>query len=74
MRFYKLLPANGLYCRSFCLLLREIMDNNKEILATKQRFGIIGNSEPLNDAIRRALLAAKVDLSVIINGESCAGK
>ena len=36
------------------------MDNNKEILATKQRFGIIGNSEPLNDAIRRALLAAKV--------------
>ena len=74
MRFYKLLPANGLYCRSFCLLLREIMDNNKEILATKQRFGIIGNSEPLNDAIRRALLAAKVDLSVLINGESGAGK
>lgn len=49
-------------------------DNAKEILQAKQRFGIIGNSEPLNDAIRRAILAAHVDLSVLINGESGAGK
>ena len=49
-------------------------ENSQEILGAKQRFGIIGNSEPLNDAIRRALLAAHVDLSVLIIGESGAGK
>lgn len=45
-----------------------------EILQAKQRFGIIGNSKSLLAAIGRALQVAPIDLSVLINGESGAGK
>ncbi len=45
-----------------------------DIQSVKQRFGIIGNSTLLNEAIQRALQVAQTDLSVLINGESGTGK
>jgi transcriptional regulator with PAS, ATPase and Fis domain len=45
-----------------------------EIQSVKQRFGIIGNSPMLNQAVHRAILAAQTDLSVLITGESGSGK
>lgn len=42
--------------------------------AIKQRFGIIGNSEPLNRGITIAMQVASTDLSVLITGESGVGK
>ncbi len=51
------------------------MDNiSPEILQAKQRFGIIGNSPALLSAVERAIQVAPIDLSVLINGESGAGK
>ena len=49
-----------------------INDNN--IRAIKQRFGIVGESPALIAAIRRAMLVAPIDLSVLIIGESGSGK
>ena len=40
----------------------------------KQRFGIIGNSKLLNDAIDVAMQVAPTDLSVLVTGESGSGK
>ncbi len=45
-----------------------------ELLAIKQRFGIIGTSEGLNRAINVAAQVAPTDLSVLITGESGVGK
>jgi len=45
-----------------------------EILQAKQRFGIIGNSPALLRAIERAIRVAPIDLSVLVTGESGAGK
>jgi transcriptional regulator with PAS, ATPase and Fis domain len=45
-----------------------------DILKIKQRFGIIGNSSGLNRAIDIAVQVAPTDLSVLITGESGAGK
>jgi len=45
-----------------------------EIQAVKQRFEIIGNSQKLNNAIRVAIQVAPTDMSVLITGESGAGK
>lgn len=45
-----------------------------EIQAAKQRFGIVGNSPLLIQAIERAIKVAPVDLSVLIIGESGTGK
>ena len=44
------------------------------ILAAKQRFGIVGNSPALLNAIERAVKVAPVDLSVLVTGESGTGK
>lgn len=50
------------------------VDITPEIREAKQRFGIIGNSPALMAAVGRAMQVAPIDLSVLINGESGAGK
>ncbi|AUC83548.1 sigma-54-dependent Fis family transcriptional regulator [Lacinutrix sp. Bg11-31] len=44
------------------------------IQATKQRFGIIGNSPTLNRAIEKAIQVSPTDISVLVTGESGVGK
>lgn len=45
-----------------------------EIQSVKQRFGIIGTSEKMNQALEIALRVAPTDLSVLVAGESGVGK
>lgn len=45
-----------------------------QVLQAKQRFGIIGNAPALVAAVERALRVAPIDLSVLVTGESGAGK
>lgn len=45
-----------------------------EVVAAKQRFGIIGNAPALVEAVARAVRVAPIDLSVLVTGESGAGK
>ncbi len=47
---------------------------DSEVQAIKQRFGIVGNSPKLNNAIRVAMQVAPTDMSVLITGESGSGK
>ena len=47
---------------------------SSELLTAKQRFGIIGNSEALNNALEVAMRVAPTDLSVLVTGESGVGK
>lgn len=42
--------------------------------SVKQRFGIIGNSEALENALSKAIRVAQTDLTVLITGESGVGK
>ena len=46
----------------------------EDILSIKQRFGIIGNSILLNNAIRVAMQVASTEMTVLITGESGTGK
>lgn len=45
-----------------------------EVTRAKQRFSIVGNSRALLEAIERAIKVAPIDLSVLVTGESGAGK
>lgn len=45
-----------------------------EIQSVKQRYGVIGNSPLLNNAVRVAMQVAPTDMSVLITGESGSGK
>ncbi|MCM1004911.1 MAG: sigma-54 dependent transcriptional regulator [Prevotella sp.] len=45
-----------------------------EVTRVKQRFSIVGNSRALLEAIERAIKVAPIDLSVLVTGESGAGK
>jgi len=47
---------------------------DSEIQSIKQRFGIIGYSTLLNNAVRVAMQVAPTDMSVLITGESGSGK
>jgi transcriptional regulator with PAS, ATPase and Fis domain len=47
---------------------------DSEIQSIKMRFGIIGNSQLLNNAVRVAMQVAPTDMSVLITGESGSGK
>ena len=47
---------------------------DSEIQSIKQRFGIIGHSPILNNAVRVAMQVAPTDMSVLITGESGSGK
>lgn len=49
-------------------------DLESEIQSIKQRFGIIGNSPLLKNAVRVAMQVAPTDMSVLITGESGVGK
>jgi transcriptional regulator with PAS, ATPase and Fis domain len=46
----------------------------QEIQSTKQRFGIIGNSSMLNNAVRVAIQVAPTEMTVLVTGESGVGK
>lgn len=54
--------------------MNENTSIDPEVLSVKQRFQIIGNSPALLNAIERAVRVAPVDLSVLVVGESGAGK
>lgn len=45
-----------------------------EIQSVKQRYGVMGNSPLLNNAVRVAMQVAPTDMSVLITGESGSGK
>ena len=45
-----------------------------DILKAKQRYSIIGNASALLNAVGRAIQVAPIDLSVLVIGESGAGK
>ena len=46
----------------------------RKIKTIKQKFGIVGNSTPLNHAIEVAVQVAPTDMTVLISGESGTGK
>src|SRR5919107_3668664 len=46
----------------------------QEIQTIKQRFGIMGNSQLLNNAVRVAMQVAPTEMTVLITGESGSGK
>lgn len=52
----------------------QLSAKNMDVQGIKQRFGIIGNSPALHRAIEVAVQVAPTDLSVLITGESGAGK
>ncbi len=47
---------------------------NPQVQQAKMRFGIIGNAPALTAAVERAIRVAPIDLSVLVTGESGAGK
>src|SRR6187431_3575321 len=47
---------------------------SQEIQSTKLKFGIIGSSATLNNAVRVAMQVAPTEMSVLITGESGSGK
>lgn len=50
------------------------VDIPEEILRVKQRLSIIGDSPALIEAIKRAVMVAPIDLSVLVTGPSGSGK
>ncbi|MBC8111157.1 MAG: sigma-54-dependent Fis family transcriptional regulator [Verrucomicrobia bacterium] len=48
--------------------------DNQDIQSIKNRFGIIGNSPLLNNAIRVAMQVSQTEMTVLITGESGSGK
>ena len=52
--------------------MAAITDNT--IKTTMQRYSIIGSAPKLVSAVKRALIIAPIDISVLINGENGTGK
>lgn len=52
----------------------QIIQQSQEVLQAKQRLGIVGNAPALTAAIMRAIQVAPIDMSVLVIGESGAGK
>lgn len=50
------------------------IDIPAEVSRAKSRFGIVGNSPALIEAVSRAIRVAPIDLSVLVTGESGTGK
>ena len=67
------ISADGQKCVFLSVYLKNYM-NLEEIQRMKQRFRIIGNSPEMNRAIDVAIQVAPTDLTVLITGESGAGK
>lgn len=55
-------------------MINDLTNIPEEVKRVKQRFKIIGNSPELLNAISRAIKVAPIDLSVLVTGESGAGK
>lgn len=55
-------------------MANDIIEIPEDVKRIKQRFKIIGNSPALISAIERAIKVAPIDLSVLVMGESGAGK
>ena len=60
--------------RTNCVTFCHKTMTQQELLAIKQRFGIIGQSPLLNRGIEVAVQVARTDLSVLVTGESGVGK
>ena len=70
-------PLSTFTFQLFFVLLHVILCifmTQQDLLAIKQRFGIIGQSPLLNRNIEIAVQVARTDLSVLITGESGVGK
>ncbi len=52
----------------------NLHDYPPEVQLARQRYGIIGNSPALMEAVGRAVQVAPIDLSVLVTGESGTGK
>ncbi len=50
------------------------MNRNTDMQTLKNRYGIVGRNEALDEALATAVLVAPTDLSVLIQGESGVGK
>ena len=50
------------------------MSQSMELQSLKNRYGIVGRDEALDEALRTAVQVAPTDLSVLIQGESGVGK
>ena len=65
---------NVVSLRTNCVTFSHNIMTQQELLAIKQRFGIIGTSPLLNRGIEIAVQVARTDLSVLVTGESGVGK
>lgn len=62
-------------CQEYVVPLpKKTINSSMDIQTVKQRFGIIGNSSGLNNALSVAVRVAPTDLTVLILGESGVGK
>ena len=57
-----------------CAFVQHKEMKSSELQNIKQRYGIVGNCEALNNALDDALKVAPIDISVLIIGESGVGK
>ncbi len=52
----------------------DLHDLSEDVLQARRRYGIVGNSPLLVEAVSRAVQVAPIDLSVLVTGESGTGK